>query len=244
MNTSDVHTLVGAYVLDAVDDLERAAVERHLAGCAECATEVAELRATAARLGSAVAAPPPPGLRERVLAEARRTRQLAPAARPVEPASSPDVVRRWRAWTAAAVAAAVIAVGVGTTTYVVQENRVSTERQQAADIRAVLSAPDARVILADVTGGGRVSVIKSDQRGEAVVVMTDLPEVDRQKAYQLWTIVGSQATASNVMAGGQRSGVTLLKGLSSVDALGLTREPAGGSKEPTKPVLAAVPIRR
>ena len=46
---SDIHALSGAYAVDALDDLERAGFERHLAGCAACRAEVASLReATAA----------------------------------------------------------------------------------------------------------------------------------------------------------------------------------------------------
>ena len=50
MTSPDIHALGGAYVLDAVDDLERAAFDRHLADCETCANEVAELRDAAARL--------------------------------------------------------------------------------------------------------------------------------------------------------------------------------------------------
>ncbi|MGH3714785.1 MAG: zf-HC2 domain-containing protein, partial [Micromonosporaceae bacterium] len=57
--SADVHTLIGGYVLDAVDDVERAAVERHLLTCQECAADVAELREVAARLGEAASAPAP-----------------------------------------------------------------------------------------------------------------------------------------------------------------------------------------
>ena len=39
---SDIHALSGAYAVDALDDLERAAFERHLADCADCRAEVAE----------------------------------------------------------------------------------------------------------------------------------------------------------------------------------------------------------
>jgi RNA polymerase sigma factor (sigma-70 family) len=41
--TADAHTLLGAYVLDAVDDIDRAAFGRHLNECEECRAEVAEL---------------------------------------------------------------------------------------------------------------------------------------------------------------------------------------------------------
>ena len=38
--SADVHSLVGAYAVDAVDDQERAAFELHLAECPECTDEV------------------------------------------------------------------------------------------------------------------------------------------------------------------------------------------------------------
>jgi anti-sigma-K factor RskA len=54
------------------DDDERLAYERHLAGCAACRAEVDAYAETAALLAAALpAAEPPPGLRARVLAEAR-----------------------------------------------------------------------------------------------------------------------------------------------------------------------------
>jgi anti-sigma factor RsiW len=41
MTSPDIHALGGAYALDAVDDLERVAFDRHLAECETCALEVA-----------------------------------------------------------------------------------------------------------------------------------------------------------------------------------------------------------
>ena len=52
---SDIHKLSGAYAVDAVDDLERARFERHLAACEDCRAEVAELREAAALLAETVA---------------------------------------------------------------------------------------------------------------------------------------------------------------------------------------------
>jgi anti-sigma-K factor RskA len=63
------HALAGAYALDALDAAERARFERHLRGCAACLAEVRGFAATAASLGLAVAATPPPGLKGRVLAD-------------------------------------------------------------------------------------------------------------------------------------------------------------------------------
>jgi len=238
--SDEVHTLIGAYVLDAVDDVERAAVRRHLAECAECAAEAAELAATAARLGGAAAVAPPPGLRENVLREVARTRQAGPERRAGD---GPSAVRRWRGWTAAAVAAGIIAAGAGAATYAVQEQRVRAERTQAAEVAAVLAAPDARVARVDVPGGGRVSVVVSNARDEAVVVLDEMPAVDRAHAYQLWRMRGTQATDAGVLPAGDTSATRVVKGLAGVDGLAVSKEPAGGSHEPTLPPVASVSLR-
>ena len=48
----DIHSLVGAYAVDALDDAERARFEEHLATCAECRAEVASLRGAAASVAA------------------------------------------------------------------------------------------------------------------------------------------------------------------------------------------------
>ena len=76
---SGEHTLAGAYAMDALSAPDRAAFERHLTGCEDCAQEIASLREATARLAKATAVTPPPGFKERVLAAAAITRQEAPA---------------------------------------------------------------------------------------------------------------------------------------------------------------------
>ena len=74
----DEHTLAGAYAMDSISAKDRERFERHLAGCEECAQEIASLREAIARLGAATAATPPAGLKERVMAAAATTRQQPP----------------------------------------------------------------------------------------------------------------------------------------------------------------------
>ena len=74
----DLHALVGAYALDALDGAERDRFERHLRGCRACQSEVRGFAATATALAMATAAEPPPGLKQRVLAAAAVTRQSPP----------------------------------------------------------------------------------------------------------------------------------------------------------------------
>ena len=59
--------LLGAYALDAVDQAEREQVEAHLAGCATCRRELAQLREAADMLPPA--SRPPEDLWKRVVAE-------------------------------------------------------------------------------------------------------------------------------------------------------------------------------
>ena len=75
---AEVHTLAGAYALDAITGADRARFERHLARCQACAQELRELREATARLAGAVAADPPPALVERAVAAAARTTQWPP----------------------------------------------------------------------------------------------------------------------------------------------------------------------
>ena len=81
----DLHTLAGAYVLDAITDAERARFAAHLADCAGCRDEVDELREAAARLGTAHAVRPRPELREQTIRAAYQHSQLAPVIAENEP---------------------------------------------------------------------------------------------------------------------------------------------------------------
>src|SRR3954469_14451175 len=104
---AEVHALIGAYALDALDDLERARFERHLAACVPCRDEVSGLRRTAVRLADAAAVPPPPRVREQVLARARITPQVPTTLAPATPAPAVRASGR-RVWLAAAAVLAAV----------------------------------------------------------------------------------------------------------------------------------------
>jgi anti-sigma-K factor RskA len=64
------HDDVGAYLVGALNDLERQAFERHLSGCDDCQKELERLRPAAEALpGSVEQLAPPPGLKKRLMAE-------------------------------------------------------------------------------------------------------------------------------------------------------------------------------
>jgi anti-sigma factor RsiW len=72
----EAHTLLGPYVMDALDSKDRARFERHLARCQECTTEVGSLREATGRLAAATCPQPDAGAKEQVLAELAQTRQF------------------------------------------------------------------------------------------------------------------------------------------------------------------------
>ena len=76
--SADIHGLVGAYAVDAIDEQERSAFELHLAECPECQAEVASLREAAAQLSLMTQTAPPSSMRDAVLAGIRTVRPLPP----------------------------------------------------------------------------------------------------------------------------------------------------------------------
>ncbi|GAA0936349.1 anti-sigma factor [Nonomuraea longicatena] len=245
----DPHTLAGAYALDAIDDEgERRRFERHLAGCAECAQETATLGETVARLGAAVVAEPPPGLRERVLAEIEQVRQLPPT---VPPAPLARRVWRvtWRPWLAAVSVTAALAVvaGLGVTT-VQARQELEQARRVGQQIAAVLSADDARAVTAPAavssagSGRGRGMLVLSRSQGALVFWAAGLGDPPAGRVYQLWQLAPGRITSAGLLASSGSGGTVPVLSTIRADAeqVGVTVEPAGGSRQPSSTPLLLV----
>jgi len=226
------HDLLAAYALDAVDAAERTDVERHLAGCAECARELAELREALGIYALAEIAdePVPPQLRSRILDAIASTPQRAGVLR------APLPRLRLMPVLATVVILALLGVLIG------QQIRLAGERDRADTIAAVLAASDAKLVTVTVTGGGSVSAVVSRQRSQGVVTLHDLPSGDEGHAYQLWLVHDGRPDSAGVLDPGAGDGVKLVDGVGAATLLGVTREPAGGSATPTLPMVAALPL--
>ena len=242
-NTTDIHTLAGAFALDALTEIERASFARHLATCDSCALEAAELTETAARLAATVVQPAPHRLRASVLAEVARTHQVAADAPRRRRSGWAAVPRRWAV---AAVAAGTIAVAGVATVWTVEQHRISEVQQQArtnqASLINVLAAGDAHVESSTLTGGGAMIVAASRKLDAGVVLISDLPAAPDGKAYQIWLVTGSSAKSLAVLpprAGSAMADVTLL---GAADHVAVTVEPAGGSPAPTSAPIGAVAL--
>ncbi|GAA2875678.1 hypothetical protein Acy02nite_76360 [Actinoplanes cyaneus] len=229
---ADIHSLVGAYALDALDDLERAAFDRHLRECEPCRIEADELRETAGRLAADSWSAPPPALRDDVLAAVAGTRQLGPAAE--QRAAKPPRRLRW----VAAAAVVLAAVGAGTVVYAIQDQRVRRERVLAA----ILTAPDVIWHEEALLGGGRVRVATSASRDAGVILLNAAKAPEAGKVYQLWTIRGGVPASAGALGEGQAVSTQVVEELPTASAVGVTVERAPAATTPTAPLEAQVTL--
>ena len=244
--SADIHTLAGAYALDAVTDIERAEFARHVAGCESCAQELAELRATVGRLSDATSLTAPPNLKASVMAAVAQTRQLPPGRDP-EAREAMKRSRGWRGWVAAAAAAVVLAAGGGVAGYAISNSRVRDAQRAAsaaearnAQINAVLTASDARVHTDRLTAGGQVTVVVSAKLNEGVAVLADLPPLSNDRVYQLWLLYGRQAKSVGVMNPHVLAGTQLFGGVDGATTFAISAEKAGGAPAPTLSPVTSV----
>lgn len=234
MTTTDVHSLVAPYALDALDDAERTRFEDHLATCDDCREELAGFAETAALLGAAASHAPPPALRARLLTEITHT----PQERPVVTALAQRRGLR-RQLPRLAVAAAVLVAAVGVGGYVVERDHAQDEHARNQAITSVLSAADAATVAKTFPGGGSVKLISSDSADAAVVLAKNLPAPGQGKVYQVWMIDADGPVSQGVF---ETHGEMVMTGVSKADSVAVTVEPRGGSKQPTTPPVATVPI--
>jgi len=235
---SDIHALSGAYAIDALDDVERARFERHLDDCADCRAEVASLREAAAMLPETALTVPPSSLRDRVLDDIAAVRPLPPVA----VATPISAARRPRRRVAALVAAAAVLVaigGVGATVW----HPWSDDSSQAPDQSAaekIRAADDAESWTERLDDGSSVTITRSAELNGAVVDTHDMAPAGADRVYQLWLQHDDQMISAGLMPAGADNTVVLDGDPATANGFGITREPAGGSDEPTRPPVALI----
>lgn len=227
---SDSHALVGAYAVDAVDDDERARFEEHLVECGDCRAELDGLRAAAGMLASAAPVTPPAALRDAVLADIATVRPLPP-----EVTRLPRRPRRWAPFLAAA-AAAVIVGGAGVAWQPWDDDQPGTSVAPTAADR-VLQAPDAEEVSLSIEDA-EATVVRSKREGKAVLVTRDMPPPPAGKVYQAWLQDATgHLSPAGLMPEGSDNTLVLSGDATEATGVGITVEPAGGSRIPkTSPI--------
>jgi anti-sigma factor RsiW len=232
------HDDLAVYALDALEPEEQAVIDAHLAGCAACRAELATYRDTLGHM--TVAEEPPDQVWEGI------ARQISPTAvepEPVPVRSDPAVVHiedrrrpgppsrpsrpRWLLPAAAAVAAVVgagaLIAGLG------GDSGTPTVAEAAADAAV---DPDSTMVSLEAPSGVRVArvVVTAD---DDYVVFDDLPELDPDETYQLWG-TDEPSPVSLGLLGDATEGAVRLNLPEGTTAFALSREPAGGSAQPTE----------
>jgi anti-sigma-K factor RskA len=224
MEDQTVHELTAAYALDALDEDERRAFEEHLSRCARCREEVADLSQTAALLAhGAPAATPPPALRDRIIAEARRDGGATVIPFP----------RRSRVvlGVAGAVTAAAAAIAIAFGVHSASLSRDLDDAQEAVD---VLADPAAREI--PLEGANGRLVVNSE--GAAALVVQGLRPAPKGKTYELWVIRDGAPRPAGLFEGEDESDLVLLDEPVRDDAtVAVTLERDGGVDAPTTRIL-------
>lgn len=235
MSDIDLHHLSAAYALDALDHHERAAFEAHYESCDVCRADVLAFRDTMTYVASSLATPPPPSLKDRVLADIAVTRQLSPM---LSIAAADDLSRRRRARSVAmvfAAAAAVMAIVVGVMAFTGR-----TDDTYAADLARLMDQPDVQMVNLANQGGapGSFKVMWSPALGQAALVGENLPPAPDDKAYELWLITPEQSMAMYVLDPADGGHVhRMLDAPAEPSAWAITMEPRAGAAVATGEIM-------
>jgi anti-sigma-K factor RskA len=244
----ELHSLAGAYALNALAGEERDRFERHLRGCRACADEVRGFTAAVTAMGMAAASEPPPALKDRVLAAAAVTRQLPPvtvqgrSARSAREAGQPAPRRStaprsaWIPRLAVGVGAAGLAAAAALSVVTINtQHQLDSAQASNAGIAAVLAAPDAQITSEATSAGGTATIVASVRQGTMVFTSSGLASLPPRKVYELWFLGPGNARRAGLLppATGDKTAPVLASGLRPGDKVGVTVEPAGGSSAPT-----------
>lgn len=236
---SDIHSLAGSYVVDALDAGDERAFTKHLESCDDCRSSAEEFREAAAELSWTVLTPAPDSVRAAVLAGIREHRQLPPSLAKGHTESKSARVMRRMSFALAASVLTVAGLGVGMSVLDNQHRATVTSAQVEGSL---LSAPDAVVHPARTTTGVSVSVVTSKQQSQAVLMAAQLPALDSHHTYQAWLLNDGRPSPDSTFTPTPDGRVWLHGRVHDAQQVAVTIEPTGGSKSPTTPPVVVVNI--
>ena len=243
----DIEELLGAYALDAVDPEEAEVVERHLAGCPRCRSEVASHRDVAALLAN-TGGEAPDGLWERIAGQLEDAPpplrlNVSAGAAEIVPLASRRRTRSTRIAVAAVGLAAALTVGV-LGAQVVRQQQELDRFEAAIEEGTLLSAantalrdPDAQQVeltSPDGTLSGEAVVLPD---GTGYLLVHQLPALE-DGTYQLWGQTDGGLISLGLL-GGEPGAVIPFHSGDAVAALAITAEEPGGVLQSENPAVMA-----
>jgi anti-sigma factor RsiW len=244
-----------AYLLGALSPGEKADLEHHLGGCAECQAELRWLEPAKEKLVEQVQQVEPSGrLKMSLMAAVEEDlRKNPPEEMPVESLREPDpepstsgtaaaggrVKKRSRfEWldfgqllrpATLGALAVVLFVGVITGYVVNRGDESQTVSQQVLPATATVGKADATLVTSGNSGTLKV---------------TDLEDLEDGEVYQAWVQKGSSVEPTDSLFTPRRDGTatTSVPDLNGVDLVMVSAEPRGGSQQPTSAPIITIEI--
>ena len=242
--------LLGAFALGAVDTEEAATVRAHLATCAECQAEIAELWLAVDSLPDMIEPmEPPPALRDRIataIAAAAASPLPAPSASPAPepmPAIAPappatEPIRKpasfWsRAtpWAAAAAILLLLSAGLLVWNLRLREQIATAPVAETIALAPTDVAPEAR---------GEVTYLPQDDL--FMLEVRDLPPLEPDQVYEVW-LIGADGPEPAGIFDQPTDQHAIVADRDLYDTLAITAEPGPlGTEAPTGEIVATASL--
>jgi len=215
---------IAAYLLGALEPGEAAELERHLAGCEECRTELEWLRPAAQLLPESVErVEPPRELRGRLMEQVRSE---------AETTQAPQRAPGWSigSWSPRPVAGlAVLALVVAAVAAYAIGNGGS-------------GGEDATTVVTGRSPGVTAEMVSQGESG--TLHLANLHQLPRDKVLQAWVERGERVESAKTLFVPNPDGTAsaTIDGMDGVTTVMVTAEPRGGSTQPTGAPIVSVSI--
>jgi anti-sigma-K factor RskA len=232
---------VGAYLLGALEPNEVRRFEKHLKSCGDCRREVARLEVARDALPASVEQHSPAPELKAALMETVRA-EAADSARSALRTPARTGRSRWRDMLlarprlAAAAAALLVAIGVAAGALV---GATGGGGQHSSTVAATVDTSR--------MPAGRASLVvpaDADTKGGAILRVEGMQAPQAGHVFEVWIKRGDKVTPSSLFTVGRDgSGAAAIPNrLRGADAVLVTREPEGGSRQPSEASLVTVPL--
>ncbi|WP_439029765.1 anti-sigma factor [Gordonia terrae] len=149
---------------------------------------------------------------------------------------------------AAAAVTVAVALGagvlIGRTTAPESSTTTTALSDSQRQVLGVLTAADATVSVEPLAGDrGTISVVTSKSADQAIALLRDLRKpIPSESTYQLWLVGAAEQPVSAGLIPGDDTAPVVVDNVDGSSVLAVTIEPAGGSPQPTTPILAQVAL--
>ena len=242
-NHEQLYEVITAYVLGALEPEDMKLIECHLQSCLDCTLVLDELLPVASILGMASEQhSPPPSVKQSLLDRIRSEERI-----PQEQVTVTRTASTGSFWSrfflgsntlkfVAPVALAIVVVALGVIALLQRDqiNQLKADVEEQRTIVALLTSPSTQVAeMQQNSIHGRM--IMNPSNNKAYLVIQGLPPIPEDKDYQIWLIKdGHKQSAAVVHPNGTLAIVlSAPEPIGQYSAMGITREPKGGSPQPT-----------